>query len=244
MKLRSVWMFWTLTSCAAGALYGASDIQTMEFSNAVAIPGGNLAAGTYTFAIEDRLEDRAIIRISQSGSSTAFLLLGVPNGAHFIADSTGLSYFTSVKDGSKSLQSWKCSDCTSSLEFVYPKLEAVAITSNSAESALAVDPAYDKLPPNLSADDMKVVTLWLLSPKRITNRRGEGVNAEKYVEIRKSAQSQPAQTAELASTALAPTPERRRQMPRTASSAFTYALYGLLLLSGAMSLRLWRVRQN
>ena len=47
---------------------------------------------------------------------------------------------------------------------------------------MAVDPSYDKLPSNLSADDMKVVTLWLLSPERVTaDNTGQGVKAAKYV---------------------------------------------------------------
>ena len=67
------------------------------------------------------------------------------------------------------------------LEFVYPKLEAVKLTDDSTQPVLAVDPTYDKLPSNLSADDMKVVTLWLLSPERITaDNVGKGVKAVKY----------------------------------------------------------------
>jgi hypothetical protein len=65
---------------------------------------------------------------------------------------------------------------------VYPKLEAAKITGDTGEAVLAVDPESDKLPANLPPDDMKVVTLWLLSPERVeAGHHGVGLKAAKSI---------------------------------------------------------------
>ena len=64
---------------------------------------------------------------------------------------------------------------------MYPKEDAVKITDNTGQRVLAVDTAYDKLPRELTAADMKLATLWLLAPKRMTGaHRGVGVKAVRY----------------------------------------------------------------
>ncbi len=156
--------------------------QNVTLNENLQIPGANLKPGTYNFSVEDRLADRAIVRISDAQDANEhYLLLAVPNSKLAATGSNHLLYFKSGSNGRQALRAWKCASCAATLEFVYAKLEAVKITDDSTEPVLAVDPASDKLPSNLSADDMKVVTLWLLSPERITpDNVGQGVKAAKY----------------------------------------------------------------
>ncbi len=164
------------------ASQASDNTQDVTFSNAVQIPGGSLKAGAYTFGLEDRLADRAVVRItSAQNASEHYLLLAVPNPKMPVASSDRLVYFKAGGESQRVLKAWNCADCRAPLEFVYPKLEAVKITDDTTEPVMAVDPAYDKLPGNLSQEDMKVVTLWLLAPERITaDNAGQGVKAAKY----------------------------------------------------------------
>ena len=119
------------------------------------------------------------------------------------------------------LRGWMCKGCAKPVEFVYGKEEAAKITAESGESVLAADPAYDKLPANLSEDDMKVVTLWLLSPERVSNEKGLGLKAAKYV----------------APVGMPSTPTRDK-LPQTASDTFGWIAVGAGLLAGFGAVRL------
>jgi LPXTG-motif cell wall-anchored protein len=156
--------------------------QNVTLDKRLQIPGEVLKPGSYTFSLEDRMGNRAIVRIESKEKGKHHLVLAVPSGKlPRAAGQDGLVYFNNSKQDKQVLRGWQCRGCGAGLEIVYPKLEAAKITGESGQSVLAVDPESDKLPKNLSADDMKVVTLWLLSPQRITaDNRGEGLNAAKY----------------------------------------------------------------
>ncbi len=237
----------------------AADAQSVALSDKVKIPGADLGAGAYTFSVEDRLADRAIVRVESADKATHYLLLAVPNGKLPMDNADGVSFFTATADKSRSLHAWKCASCAAPLEFVYPKLEAVKITDDSTEPVLAVDPTYDKLPANLSADDMKVVTLWLLSPERITPENvGQGVKAVKYAQAAQPAPppsvpapAAPAQvqgpapaadsaTADTTSAAPVQTASRHH-LPKTASNTGLLLLSGLGCLGAAVALRMKRI---
>ena len=141
-----------------GAL-AADGTQTVRVKTALKIPEATLAPGQYKFAVEDRLQDRAIVRIESVGGSSHYLVLAVP-----VAKTKGtqagslILYHSAAGATEQSLKAWSCPGCAAPLGFVYPKAEAAALTDESAEPVLAVDPSYDKMPANLSSDDMKVVT--------------------------------------------------------------------------------------
>ncbi len=185
----------SLVSAGFASAQSASQSQNVTLNEKVKIPGASLKPGDYTFSVEDRLEDRAIVRITAQDQSKHYLVLTVPSAKLPQAGNDGLVRFN-VNGKDQALRGWACSGCTPGLEFVYPKAEAAKLTDQTAEPVLAVDPTYDKLPANLSADDMKVVTLWLLSPEQLTaNNRGKGVKAEKYASTVQPVA--PAQTAAL-----------------------------------------------
>ncbi len=171
---------------AGSALYG-QDTQSLTLNHKLQIPGATLKPGEYVFSVEDRLEDRAIIRITNQKKNTHELVLAVPSDKLNQPEHGKLIFFSTTDPDRQILHGWMCPNCQSALEVVYPKGEAVKITGESAKPVMAVDPTYDKLPKNLSPDDMKVVTLWLLSPKEVTpEQKGKGVEAAKYADVRKA----------------------------------------------------------
>jgi LPXTG-motif cell wall-anchored protein len=228
----SCFVFLSLASAASPG----SD--ALESSSALKIPGATLAAGRYTVSVEDRLVDRAIVRITDATSNQHYLVLATPSARLSTPDSGNFFYFTAENNG-KALRGWKCDGCNTPLEFVYPKLEAVSLTGSSAKAVLAMDPVYDKLPANLSADDMKVVTLWLVTPETITaDNKGQGVKAAKLSDM------QPARTADKAQSgatqvAAATKPVR---LPHTATNNYQMLAGGLMLAIAGAALRLRRRR--
>jgi hypothetical protein len=175
-------------------LFAAANTQTITLDQDLQIPGETLNPGSYTLSVEDRMQDRAIVRISSAHGGLHFLVLGVPNPKLNTKEEKNIILFGSPNPSKRILQGWLCPKCSAPLELVYPKPEAIEITRETGESALAVDPASDKLPANLSPDDMKVVTLWLLSPERVeAGHRGIGLKATKYSAA--SSRSHLAQTA-------------------------------------------------
>lgn len=190
-----------------------SDSQSVSFDKPVQIPEAVLQPGKYTIHLEDHLADRAIVRITESGGTDHYLLT-VPSKS-LAASAKGLIFFKAPTD-TEVLHGWECARCTRPLEFVYPKDEAVKLTASTGKPILAYDPSYDKLPANLSAEDRKVVTLWLLAPKTVMpDGKGDGLTAAKY--------SSPKQVAS-ASEALP------KKMPKTSTNAFLEICSGFVLL--------------
>lgn len=191
--MSSVSVFSVLGMALLGSVLLGQDSQTITLNHKLQIPGKTLKPGQYTFTVEDRLQDRAIIRITKGGSAEHELVLAVPSDKLNQEEHGKLILFSAANSDKQILQGWMCPVCQSALEVVYPKGEAVKITGESAKPVLAVDPNYDKLPNNLSPDDMKVVTLWLLSPKEVTpEQKGKGVEAAKYADIRNAQRTQTA----------------------------------------------------
>lgn len=206
--------------------FAHSDTQNIAIDRDLQIPGDTLKPGAYTLSIEDRMRDRAIIRVSSASSDLHFLLLAVPKSKLAGGNRKGIILFDS---SNQILRGWNCPNCSAPLELVYPKLEAVKITGETGQPVFAVDPASDKLPANLSADDMKVVTLWLLSPERVeAGHRGVGLTAVKYV-----APAPPSEYTQEASAS-------RRHLPKTASNTYWFGLLGVLSLALSLVVRFTR----
>jgi hypothetical protein len=96
---------------------------------------------------------------------------------------------------------------------------------------LAVDPSFDKLPDSLSSHDMKVVTLWLLAPERITpDRRCSGLKVARY-------EASPVTRADTKIVASV----RTKHLPKTAGNTFSLAAWGVGVLLAACAIRPTRV---
>jgi LPXTG-motif cell wall-anchored protein len=187
--------------------------QDVSFDKPVQIPEAVLQPGKYTIHLEDHLPDRAIVRISEAGGTDHYLLT-VPSKK--LSDAgKGLIFFPGASN-TEILHAWECAGCKTPLEFVYPKDEAVKLTGETYKPILAYDASYDKLPANLSPEDRKVVTLWLLAPKTVTPEgKGEGLTAAKYSSPKLTASAQPLPG----------------KLPKTAGNAFLEIAIGLFLLA-------------
>lgn len=185
--MRIFTVFACSTFCALLPILGiaANDSESVTLERTTEVPGATLQAGQFRFEVEDRLQDRAIVRITGQDGSSHELVLSVPNDKLPAASSGNIVFFPAGDPAKQTVQAWKCPSCAAPLEFVYPKDQAVAVTQSTGKPVMAVDPSYDKLPKNLSADDMKVVTLWLLAPKQITaDGKGAGVEPTKYADLK------------------------------------------------------------
>lgn len=218
--------------------------QNVILARDLQIPGTILKPGSYIFSIEDAMQDRTVVRIETADKNTHYLVLTVPNAKLSGSVQNGLILFNSANDATQALKGWSCPACVTALEFVYPKEEAAKIIADTGDSVLAVDPQSEKLPTNLSADDMKVVTLWLLSPKRIpAGDHKEELTAEKYEGPNSASAPSPIPKAH-ASLAANRTVSAGGRLPQTASNTFSFALWGLLALVTALGLRLKRTRTS
>ncbi len=238
--LKFSFVFSVLSLALTGSALLGQDTQTIALDRNLQIPGTILKPGKYIFVVEDRLEDRAIIRITNTKKNSHEMILAVPNGKLNQSERGKLILFPTTNSDKQILQGWMCPSCQTALEMVYPKDDAVAITSETAKAVMAVDPVYDKLPKDLAPDDMKVVTLWLLSPKEVTpDQKGKGVAAAKYADLRNKQNTQTASAAlidpsavnsPVSSTAANHFSSTARRMPHTASDTYTFGLVGSLLL--------------
>lgn len=219
-------LFLSLSFCLASSMFAGyaadTDSQDVSFDKPVQIPEAVLQPGKYSIRLEDRMADRAIVRITEP-SGTEHYLLTVPSKS-LKAAGKGLIFFPD-SNGAEALNGWECSGCKRPLEFVYPKDEAVKLTASTGKPILAYDPSYDKLPANLSPADRKVVTLWLLAPKTVTPQgTGEGLTAAKYSAPRAMASAEPLP----------------KTMPKTASLAFLELLAGIVSFIAGTVAFLWR----
>ncbi len=235
-QLRSYLTPVVFTMLSISSALSAPTTETVTLKTPLKIPEATLQPGQYTFSVEDHLQDRAIVQITSTSGGTHYLVLAVPDSRIKTTHSgTLIRFHSAAGSGKESLQAWACPGCDAPLAFVYPKAEAAAITSDSAQPVLAVDPSYDKLPDNLTQDDMKVVTLWLLAPKEITpDHKGEGVTGAKLADIRKG------------STGMASAAHVKRQLPKTAGDTYEWALAGIGMLFAGLFVR-WngsRARAN
>jgi hypothetical protein len=218
-----------LLACASLLSAGSPGDNSVQVSLTapLQIPETLLAPGKYTFTLEDRLPDRAIVRVTEPSGAQHYLLT-VPSSQ--LARTKGLIYFSAATEP-HSLEGWQCPGCIRPLEFVYPKDEAVKLTASTGKPILAFDPTYDKLPDNLSPEDRRVVTLWLLAPKRVTaDGRGEGLTAAKY-----------ATSPKMLARNSEPMPQK---MPKTAGNLYVKLCIGSLLLMAGGFIQLLRRRRQ
>ena len=225
MRLKSVFLS-ALVLALPGSLFAADDLSAnFTVAQQTMIPGNTLAPGSYSIRVLDHLQDRYIVRIdSVGGGDTHSTFIGVQDPKLRSVASSGAVPWTSAPAGSSALRGF--SFPSSSVEFVYPKADAVALAKLNGSKVPAIDPASEGRPAEisgLSKDDMEIVTLWQLSSTRVgpDDTAAPQIKAEKLQQV---------------ASVKAPKPPIAR-LPHTGSVLPEVLLAGLLSMVGAAALR-------
>jgi len=163
---------------ASAAEVPASNITLSTRSE---VPGMTLQAGSYSIRVIGKLSDRVILKVDAGSGKTSVDFIGIPNRA--IKGSPGIIYWNQAIEGTTYLRGWVPPGSSSMIEFVYPKDEAVSIAKVNQAKVPAIDPASEgrNVDPTLSTEDMRLVTLWLLSSTRVGPSDSEpSIKAERY----------------------------------------------------------------
>ena len=246
--------------------------EVFSVDGSTAIPGATLKTGTYVIRMTSHFSDRSILRIENESGKVLSTFLAVPIARPSDPNSGGPIEWTGGSGDFKALRGFNFPG-SFSVEFVYPKADAVKIAVAHSSQVEAMDPESDNLPTKqkkLMNDDLRMLTLWTLSPTKVDGRAA--IAAEKYkapaalaepeVVVAKNEPpaspadavvAQPAPAASAAPTTStdagaspAPKPVARRRpivaaLPHTASELPSVLLGGLLSLMGIVTLR---VRRN
>ncbi len=153
--------------------------EKFTVDGSTAVPGTVLKSGSYVIRVVDHMSDRSILRIEKEDGKVVSTFLAVPNRT--LAGSSGPVVWTGGGDKDKALRGYNFPG-SFSVEFVYPKAEAVKIATSHSSAVEAIDPPSDNLASakqkELSSDDMRIVTLWTLSPTRVNG--ATAIAAAKY----------------------------------------------------------------
>lgn len=193
----------------------------------LAIPGATLNPGDYTIEVVNQLSDRIVLRVRDKSGSALTTFLGVRERQSSSRASGPVAWSNAV-DGQKYLRAWNFQGAPSSVEFVYPKDDAVKIATANPSKVPAVDPGSEGKPTDstLSQSDMELLNLWLLHLDQVGGGQGS-IKAEKF-----ESGSSPQQKPVVAS------------LPHTASLMPVVWLVGLGALLAAALLRIFRVRSG
>jgi hypothetical protein len=212
-------------SLAPLSLWAAGpDGVTEQFtvSQATMVPGTTLSPGTYTIHVMDHLQDRFVLRVE--GGSDHSLFLGVPSPALKAGAPSGAVAYGIAPDGKSALRGFVFKSGHLSIEFVYPKNDAVALAKLNKNKVLAVDPVSEGKPDNIASlnkDERRMVSLWLLTPESVGGGGEPKISANKY----------DPQVASL-------TPQRSpvKNLPHTAGSSVEILLSGIIAAVSALLL--------
>ncbi len=175
---------------AASALAASSpsgrnaDASSSQFSlsSQTQVPGLTLEPGTYSFRLVDHLSDRVIVRLDKPGGGAQAMFIGLPGSGLARPARPGPITLSGGANGPAALRGFEFPNGMV-VEFVYPKAEAVTLAKANDTKIPAIDPASEGrvADPTLSPEDMKMVTLWMLTPKPVgPGDTGPGIAAVRY----------------------------------------------------------------
>jgi hypothetical protein len=204
----------------------------ITFNNSVEIPGvhlsgwGVLPAGTYVFKILDSQSDRHIVQIFNQDETTIYAtILAIPNYRLKATDKTVMTFRERPAGEPEALRAWFYPGSNSGEEFVYPKAKAIELakTTNVPVLFTATEIPVEVTAPIRSADEPLVVEM-KEAPVMAVKPTGEEIQVSEVV---------------------APPPvEVPVTLPATASPLPMLALFGMLALAGAATLRVFEKRAN
>lgn len=153
--------------------------ERFTVDGSTSVPGTVLKSGAYVIRVVDHMSDRSILRIETADGKVVSTFLAVPNAA--VGGGPGPVLWNGGSEHDRALRGYNFPG-RYSVEFVYPKAEAVKIAVSHSSEVEAIDPESDNLPSkqkNLTSDDMRIVTLWTLSPTKVDGKT-PAIAATKY----------------------------------------------------------------
>lgn len=226
MRIRSV-----LSACAvvlglvtaATAAPAPQASANFKVSEPIKVPGLSLQPGDYSIRVVDHLSDRLIMRVDQQGGNIHSTFIGLTNPSLKKPGTNGVINWETGPDGVAAARGFSFPN-GNVVEFVYPKAEAVSIAKLNSTRVPAIDPASEGrvADPNLSKDDMEVVTLWTLSSTSVgANGEAPAIKADRYQQVASATPRKPVIA----------------KLPHTASYLPLFILLSTLALCGASMLR-------
>jgi hypothetical protein len=229
-----------------------------------------LNPGNYSIRIVDHLKDRFILRVEDTEGTPISTFIGLHNPDFEPFDTLkhqGPIFWTAAPKGEAAVRGFSFPN-GNTLEFVYPKGEAVTLAKLNTNSVPAIDPESEgrKPDPKLSPEDREVVTLWMLTSTRVGPKdETPAISVKRFVAPSEEPASGPAPVqAAAAPTPPAPQSKQARpapvqiaraepaeaprvrtsvkKLPQTASELPLILLLSFLSLSTAATLRLIRTR--
>jgi hypothetical protein len=195
---------------------------SVTFSEPIEIPGSGaqvLPAGTYVFRLLDSQSDRHIVQIFNEDESHLYAtILAIPNYRLRATDKTVMTFAERAAGEPQAIRAWFYPGDNSGQEFVYPKKRAVELAKITNQPVLFIP---DEAAPNIIASARTPTELPVIALKEVPLRAVEP--SGKDVAITEVVVPPPVQTA--------------AQLPRTASGLPLLALFGVLCLSVAVSIR-------
>ncbi len=227
-----------------------ADAKATKFnvSQQTQVPGMTLQPGSYSIRVVDHLADRLIVRIDgASGGAAHSTFIGLPT-TDLSKSGSGIIAFDAGPDGGAAARGFSFPS-GKTIEFVYPKADAVTLAKANGTKVVAIDPASEGRVPTekgLSKDDMEVVTLWTLSSTKVgPGDAAPAISAEKYKARKSTTSGADTQVASAQDAPSAPAPRKAKpviaKLPHTGSDLPLIAMLASFALLGAAGLRFGRL---
>ena len=207
----------------------------VTFSGPVEIPPVHitgmriLPAGTYVFKLLNSSSNRHIVQIFNADQTKIYAtILAIPDYRLVPKDKTVMTFNEGIQGQPEAIRAWFYPGANWGEEFVYPKTRAVELAklTNLPVPALEAEVPVEVAKP----EELAVVAVLQQSPVVAVRPTGE------EVELAQVVQSAPP-TAVVEAPAVAQVEVAETTLPGTASSLPLIALFGLLALGGALTVR-------
>jgi hypothetical protein len=100
----------------------SNKLSYLTFSQAVAIPGQVLPAGTYTFRLADSFSDRNIVQIfNRAGTQLIAMLMTIADDRIASSDDTVITFGERSGNAPPAIRQWFYPGDSRGQEFIYPK---------------------------------------------------------------------------------------------------------------------------
>ena len=159
--------------------------EPMILDQKTVIPGKTLDAGSYSIRILDQFSDRFILQVEDSGGTTLSTFIGLYSSDFDTSpgrSQRGPIFWTNSPKGAKAMRAYAFRN-GNTLDFAYPKGQAVTLAKLNTSSVPAIDPESEgrKPDPKLSLEDRQVVTLWELKATHVGPKdQTPAIEAKRY----------------------------------------------------------------